>query len=877
MRACVLVVLLLATVAVAQPARLRCRVGDRQVFVSQPTAYEVTFRGEENVKIKKPPEVDGLRFELISEGERGTGSFIINGRRTDFTEWGATWRVTGERAGRFQIPAPTIEAGGRVVPGSPVTLEVAPEPKQDLVHVEFTVDDPNPVVGQAVGLTVDVFMKHLPKPAPETDPLYYHSPRSRMAAPQLLVPWLPKPPDPFSETAFDANAWGAGVMSSGSKGLRIGGFRGRYGFTGEVADVRRADATGAQARYRRYRFHVKLRAAKTGTFDLGRAIIDGQVANKVGAGFQPKYVYTRSRPLTLTVTEPPATGRPAEYSGAVGRFEMEVQPPTPTVVNVGSPLYLTVVVKGDGFLDGVGFDLAQQLGPAWRVEDPKITDSLKPGEERPQGFPNRAGTWRQFDFKLRPLETDLTEVPSLAFAFFDTGKKEFARVTSAAFPIEVRPAGVAVDEGVVDATGGKKGATELIATGLSANEDDLNKLGNHAASAWPFLVMAGVLLPLWLLTGRLVTRRRALRADPAILRRKNARARAMRGLKAARGQAATAPGDATTAAVAALRGLVADLEDRPDDAVTSGDVAGWLDEQDVDPDARASLAALLEAGEAAAFGGGALDSSALGQALAAADAVVARKPRNTRLGAVLIACLALGTTAPGQNADLFQQAQTAFSEGRYADSAKLFERMLDDGYENGYVLYNLGNAWLQAGEIGRALSAYRRAQWLLPGDANLERNLGLALDRRRQNLSDVDGAVIDKILFWRPRLSFSTQGWLAVLALAAGIVCSLIRTITGRPIPALKTATIVGLIASALFATSASITWIDQSSKAHGAVIDDDTPLLQWPAADADLSYEQPLHDGDEFSVVARRDGWLKIRVADRYEGWIDATRAVTW
>ena len=32
-----------------------------------------------------------------------------------------------------------------------------------------------------------------------------------------------------------------------------------------------------------------------------------------------------------------------------------------------------------------------------------------------------------------------------------------------------------------------------------------------------------------------------------------------------------------------------------------------------------------------------------------------------------------------------------------------------------------------------------------------------------------------------------------------------------------------------------------------------------------------------EFSIVTRREGWLKIRIADRYEGWIDASRAVTW
>ena len=41
---------------------------------------------------------------------------------------------------------------------------------------------------------------------------------------------------------------------------------------------------------------------------------------------------------------------------------------------------------------------------------------------------------------------------------------------------------------------------------------------------------------------------------------------------------------------------------------------------------------------------------------------------------------------------------------------------------NGALLYNLGNARLQAGDVGKAIVSYRRAERLIPGDERLELN-----------------------------------------------------------------------------------------------------------------------------------------------------------
>src|SRR5262245_43975886 len=74
--------------------------------------------------------------------------------------------------------------------------------------------------------------------------------------------------------------------------------------------------------------------------------------------------------------------------------------------------------------------------------------------------------------------------------------------------------------------------------------------------------------------------------------------------------------------------------------------------------------------------------------------------------------------------EVFDSAKAA---GDYRESAALLESLLADGFQNGAVYYNLGNAYFRAGEYGRAIAAYRKAKPYRPRDPYLEANLRQAL------------------------------------------------------------------------------------------------------------------------------------------------------
>jgi hypothetical protein len=100
---------------------------------------------------------------------------------------------------------------------------------------------------------------------------------------------------------------------------------------------------------------------------------------------------------------------------------------------------------------------------------------------------------------------------------------------------------------------------------------------------------------------------------------------------------------------------------------------------------------------------------------------------------------ALGSLTDGQRKLVLDEGQTAFNEGTlllntnpaeareaFGIAATKWTRLLDDGVVNGPLLYDIGNAWIQAGNLGKGIAAYLRSERFMPGDARLAENLAYA-------------------------------------------------------------------------------------------------------------------------------------------------------
>ena len=141
----------------------------------------------------------------------------------------------------------------------------------------------------------------------------------------------------------------------------------------------------------------------------------------------------------------------------------------------------------------------------------------------------------------------------------------------------------------------------------------------------------------------------------------------------------------------------------------------------------------------------------------------ARDPRLGRHGLRRRAGCARTNVCPAL--EVFDAAKTPAD---YRESADLLESLLADGFRNGAVYYNLGNAYFRAGEYGRAIAAYRKAKPYRPRDPYLEANLRQALSVAPGRLARVAPAMVESRDVLERQAVVSGEGVRGVRGLHAG-------------------------------------------------------------------------------------------------------------
>src|SRR5271166_49137 len=133
---------------------------------------------------------------------------------------------------------------------------------------------------------------------------------------------------------------------------------------------------------------------------------------------------------------------------------------------------------------------------------------------------------------------------------------------------------------------------------------------------------------------------------------------------------------------------------------------------------------------------------------------------------------------PGARERTFLRALEVFDAAKtpadYRESAALLESLLANGFRNGAVYYNLGNAYFRAGDYGRSIAAYRKAKPYRPRDPYLEANLRQALSVAPGRLPEPPAPWWRHVLFWSGWLSFpeKASASFAGFLLAALVACA---------------------------------------------------------------------------------------------------------
>jgi len=127
----------------------------------------------------------------------------------------------------------------------------------------------------------------------------------------------------------------------------------------------------------------------------------------------------------------PANGRPADFSGAVGRFELRADAPAKTAA-VGEPFTLKITVSGEG-----NFDRVNTTGLARTADWKTYRPSAKFAAGDATGFSGE----KTFEQVVAPAKAGARQIPSLSFSYFDPSDGHY--VTRRTEPISLEIAAAA--------------------------------------------------------------------------------------------------------------------------------------------------------------------------------------------------------------------------------------------------------------------------------------------------------------------------------------------------------------------------------------------------------------------------------------------------
>ncbi|MEM7117456.1 MAG: hypothetical protein AAF614_33800 [Chloroflexota bacterium] len=88
-------------------------------------------------------------------------------------------------------------------------------------------------------------------------------------------------------------------------------------------------------------------------------------------------------------------------------------------------------------------------------------------------------------------------------------------------------------------------------------------------------------------------------------------------------------------------------------------------------------------------------------------------------------------------ADTLAVAEKLYENGRYAEAAQTYQQLVDQGYGNAGLYYNLGNAYFKADDKGRAVLNLERAARLAPRDGTINSELAFMQEQIQADAPDI--------------------------------------------------------------------------------------------------------------------------------------------
>ena len=383
----------------AGAASFRAQLEPDTIYQGQSASLSLTFEGGQPDRLPALPRIANLTYGTGGREDRMT---IVNGRQSSTTTY--RYSVLAAQPGTYDIPPIVVQIGGQFLASEPLRLTV--------VSAAQAAQRANAQPARAL--------------------LRIHVPRTNVFVGEVL---------PVEVTAYAINPSAYDIAPLVADGFTVG--------KAERTEQSRVPLNGMI--YTRLGMRTTVTPGKAGTLTLGPATGRVQVEvplarRRTGDPLdffndpffnrqtESQVLTVVSEPLRIEVQPLPAVDVPAAFTGAVGEYALEVRA-APTNVAVGEPVRLRIQLSGKGALETWSWPSLEEALQDFRVYPAvsrvETTDTL--GIE---------GS-KIFEQDIVPENTQVRQVPPLAFAFFDPINTRYVALTNPPIPLTVRPTGLA--------------------------------------------------------------------------------------------------------------------------------------------------------------------------------------------------------------------------------------------------------------------------------------------------------------------------------------------------------------------------------------------------------------------------------------------------
>jgi hypothetical protein len=273
---------------------------------------------------------------------------------------------------------------------------------------------------------------------------------------------------------------------------------------------------------------------------------------------------------------------------------------------------------------------------------------------------------------------------------------------------------------------------------------------------------------------------------------------------------------------------------------------------------------------------------------------------------VVVGVLLFAASASGQSADVevdrvptqaeiearYDAGAAAFAAGlellntdpttarmRLGEAAATWEEIVHDAeIQSSAMQYNIGNARLLGGDVGRAILAYRRAERLHVGSGvRVETNLEQARSQVRTKIdAGAESWFLRIVFYWHERVP---GRWRCFVFFGTFVFCwvwfiaRLVLKVRGLPQwrasigrwPGVTSGVVAMILLGSLLADEGR--WFERDA---GVVLKETVGRKGPSESGYAASFSEALAPGVEFEILESRSGWLFVKLADGRTTWVD-------